>query len=83
MDTVAARVLDLLGVEHEVGKRWGEVPAVEDRSAERMSQVIAWNDRGRKDGNILTSRHVPGSTHRPFRRGDSVVSRARECPTRL
>ncbi len=25
VDTVAARVLDLLGVEHEVGKRWGEV----------------------------------------------------------
>jgi len=24
VDTVAARVLDLLGVEHEVGKRWGE-----------------------------------------------------------
>jgi len=36
VDTVAARVLDLLGVGHEVGKRWqGEMPVGEDRSAGR------------------------------------------------
>jgi 4-hydroxy-3-polyprenylbenzoate decarboxylase len=34
VDTVVARVLDLLGVEHEVGKRWGESPVVENRSVE-------------------------------------------------
>ena len=33
VDTVAARVLDLLGVAHEVGRRWGEAAAIEDRSA--------------------------------------------------
>jgi len=33
VDTVAARVLDLLGVEHEVGRRWGETPVIEDGSA--------------------------------------------------
>jgi flavin prenyltransferase len=29
VDTVAARVLDLLGLDHAVGKRWGATPAVE------------------------------------------------------
>ena len=29
VDTVAARVLDLLGVEHEVGKRWGMTTTTE------------------------------------------------------
>jgi flavin prenyltransferase len=30
VDTVAARVLDLLGVEHELGKRWGEKEAMSE-----------------------------------------------------
>ena len=34
VDTVAARVLDLLGVGHEVGRRWkGEMTTIEDRPA--------------------------------------------------
>jgi flavin prenyltransferase len=38
VDTVAARVLDLLGVEHTVGKRWGEEKEAAD-AGEEMKDV--------------------------------------------